>query len=220
MFVRSGAAVLLFVALVLLLTSSGKSVERTTPPTSAATDGAGVIGSDSRDPQWLAQLKTLGAQKLARGWVVALAANYRPNAASFRPSSAVTIDSAARLLDEFTSARAIAEGHTDSQGSRALNKRLSRARAEAVCRYLQQKGVEASRLQAIGFADREPIASNTRASGRAKNRRVDLLFSDVNGSFGDFSGNAPASSLVRPNYGHRPLHRHPPLGGDKPRGAS
>ena len=139
MFVRSGAAVLLFVALVLLLlTSSGKSVERTTPPTSTATDGAGVIGSDSRDPQWLAQLKTLGARKLARGWVVALAATYRPNAASFRPSSAVTIDSTARLLDEFTSARAIAEGHTDSQGSRALNKRLSRARAEAVCRYLQQ----------------------------------------------------------------------------------
>jgi len=216
-FVRFGAAVLLVVTMVMLLfVSSGKSMQRTEPPASTAPNSAGIIGSDSRESQWQAKLQELGAQKLARGWVLALAtASYRPNAASFRPSSAATIDSTTRLLHEFSSARAIAEGHTDSQGSSALNESLSQARAKAVCRYLQQNGVEASRLQAIGFADREPIASNTTASGRAKNRRVDLLFSDVNGRFDAISGDAPAVRTVRPNYGHHPLHRHPALGGSE-----
>lgn len=217
MFVRSRAAVLLLgtMAWLSFASSSGKSAQQTENSTSTASSAAGLIGSESGDQRWQVQLRELGAQRLARGWVLPLlTASYPPNVVSFRPSNTATIDSAARLLHEFSSARAVAEGHTDSRGPSALNERLSRARAEAVCGHLQQHGVEASRVQAMGFADRLPIASNATVLGRAKNRRVDLLFSDVSGRFSAASAtNASSVRAIRPNYGHHPLHRRLILGG-------
>lgn len=65
-------------------------------------------------------------------------------------------------------------GHTDNTGSRATNVRLSQARAESVMAYLVSKGVAANRLTARGFGPDEPVAENTTAAGRAKNRRVEL----------------------------------------------
>lgn len=65
-------------------------------------------------------------------------------------------------------------GHTDSQGSQALNKQLSQARAVAVRDYLIDKGVPKDRLQALGVGSDQPIASNDDAQGRFKNRRIEF----------------------------------------------
>jgi outer membrane protein OmpA-like peptidoglycan-associated protein len=67
------------------------------------------------------------------------------------------------------------EGHTDSDGSDIANLRLSQARAEAVRDYLVSKGVDASRLDAAGFGESRPVADNTNAEGKAKNRRVEFI---------------------------------------------
>ena len=68
----------------------------------------------------------------------------------------------------------IAVGHTDSDGDDAFNQKLSVARSEAVKAYLTGKGVEKNRVYTEGKGEKQPIASNKTAEGRAKNRRVEI----------------------------------------------
>jgi outer membrane protein OmpA-like peptidoglycan-associated protein len=65
-------------------------------------------------------------------------------------------------------------GHTDNTGSRAINEKLSQERANAVSFYLNNNGVEKTRMTTMGKASDEPVADNTIAEGRAKNRRVEI----------------------------------------------
>jgi outer membrane protein OmpA-like peptidoglycan-associated protein len=58
------------------------------------------------------------------------------------------------------------------------NLKLSDARAAKVKEYLVSKGVDASRLDSIGFGWNKPIDTNATAAGRAKNRRVDFMIVD------------------------------------------
>jgi OOP family OmpA-OmpF porin len=66
------------------------------------------------------------------------------------------------------------EGHTDSTGSDAYNQTLSENRARTVMNYLISQGVPAARLRSQGFGETMPVADNTTAEGRAKNRRVEI----------------------------------------------
>jgi len=68
----------------------------------------------------------------------------------------------------------IAVGHTDSVGSDAYNQRLSVRRAEAVKAYLVTKGIERNRVYTEGKGEKQPVADNRTAAGRAKNRRVEI----------------------------------------------
>ena len=73
------------------------------------------------------------------------------------------------------------EGHTDAQGKRASNVKLSQRRAAAVVKALVKRGVPAERLVAQGFGPDQPVADNATAEGRAKNRRVELRVVDSKG---------------------------------------
>lgn len=72
-------------------------------------------------------------------------------------------------------------GHTDSAGSDAANLRASRARAEAVRDWLVERGVDEARIAVIAMGEQNPIRPNAlpdgseNASGRAANRRVDIV---------------------------------------------
>jgi outer membrane protein OmpA-like peptidoglycan-associated protein len=66
------------------------------------------------------------------------------------------------------------EGFTDSTGDAGYNVQLSQRRAEAVRRFLVEKGVEVHRVQSIGLGDRLPVADNKSKAGRDQNRRVAL----------------------------------------------
>jgi OmpA-OmpF porin, OOP family len=68
----------------------------------------------------------------------------------------------------------IAIGHADSVGSDAYNQRLSVRRAESVKAYLASKGIEANRVYTEGKGEKQPVADNKTADGRAKNRRVEI----------------------------------------------
>ncbi len=68
----------------------------------------------------------------------------------------------------------IAVGHTDSVGSDAYNQKLSVRRSEAVKAYLVTKGVEKNRVYTEGKGEKQPVADNKTAEGRAKNRRVEI----------------------------------------------
>lgn len=65
-------------------------------------------------------------------------------------------------------------GHTDNTGSRAVNERLSKERAEAVANFLVGQGISRSRIITEGLAYDQPIADNSTAQGRAQNRRVEV----------------------------------------------
>ena len=67
------------------------------------------------------------------------------------------------------------QGHTDNDGAKKANETLSQQRAAAVVAYLVGKKVAASRLQAKGYGESRPIASNTTPAGRASNRRVAIV---------------------------------------------
>ena len=68
----------------------------------------------------------------------------------------------------------IAVGHTDSDGSDAMNQKLSVARAESVKTYLVSKGIEANRVYTEGKGEKSPVADNKTKEGKAKNRRVEI----------------------------------------------
>ena len=64
------------------------------------------------------------------------------------------------------------EGYTDSVGDGSYNVQLSQRRAEAVRRFLVEKGVEIHRIHSIGLGDIKPSADNGTPKGREQNRRV------------------------------------------------
>jgi OmpA-OmpF porin, OOP family len=68
----------------------------------------------------------------------------------------------------------IAVGHTDSVGTDTYNQKLSVRRAEAVKAYLVSKGIEKNRVYTEGKGEKQPVADNKTAEGRAKNRRVEI----------------------------------------------
>ncbi len=68
----------------------------------------------------------------------------------------------------------VAVGHTDSVGSDAYNQKLSVRRSEAVKAYLVSKGIGKNRVYTEGKGEKQPVATNKTAQGRAKNRRVEI----------------------------------------------
>lgn len=82
-----------------------------------------------------------------------------------------------KVVEEFGAGTTITvEGHSDSIGGKKTNNRLSDERAKAVKEYLQANGVgNEVKIEAIGLGDQKPLATNKTASGRAQNRRVDII---------------------------------------------
>jgi len=81
-----------------------------------------------------------------------------------------------RAIDVFPRSELIIEGHTDSYGSDEMNQTLSQSRAEAVQQYMiNAMRIPTYRLIATGFGETNPIANNETASGRAQNRRIDIV---------------------------------------------
>ena len=80
----------------------------------------------------------------------------------------------ARVLTEYKETNLVIEGHTDSTGPKAFNQKLSQQRAETVIAFLTSNGVDGARLTAAGHGDAKPVAENSTAAGRQKNRRVEI----------------------------------------------
>ena len=79
-----------------------------------------------------------------------------------------------KLLEDNPTLNATIIGHTDSQGGRSYNQRLSEDRAIAVLQWLVHEGIDAQRLIAKGKGMDEPVASNDTEEGRALNRRTEI----------------------------------------------
>jgi outer membrane protein OmpA-like peptidoglycan-associated protein len=99
---------------------------------------------------------------------------FETGTAEIKPASYPLLDEVVGVMTDGPDIRIAVYGHTDSRGSAAYNKELSLRRARAVVKYLMDKGISPSRLEAQGFGPDRPIASNDTDAGRASNRRVEF----------------------------------------------
>jgi outer membrane protein OmpA-like peptidoglycan-associated protein len=107
---------------------------------------------------------------------------FATDSSSIQPQFRPTLDKVADVLDRYNQTYVDVYGHTDSTGSDAYNQALSERRADSVASYLVSRGVESARLEALGYGETQPIASNDTVEGRAQNRRVEIKIVPVRDS--------------------------------------
>jgi outer membrane protein OmpA-like peptidoglycan-associated protein len=86
-----------------------------------------------------------------------------------------SIDPLVKKLKQYPEVEIEVRGHMDSAGDLAKNLQMTQMRAEAIRQYLISKGIEASRVKAVGVGSASPIADNRTAAGRAQNRRIEIV---------------------------------------------
>lgn len=100
---------------------------------------------------------------------------FATGSANVRPNLAQEVQSIAANLVSYPNSNIEVVGHTDNVGTAALNQDLSERRAYAVSSILLSAGVPAARVVTYGKGFNQPVASNATESGRAQNRRVEIL---------------------------------------------
>jgi OOP family OmpA-OmpF porin len=108
------------------------------------------------------------------GTVAIYGIHFDTGSAKLRADSMPALNAVLGLINGRAGSNWIISGHTDNQGSDALNTPLSKSRAASVVAWLTDHGVAANRLEPQGFGSTRPVADNATASGRALNRRVEV----------------------------------------------
>ena len=143
------------------------------------TDGDGVSDMEDRCPTVKGAMENKGCpeitkQDIERITYLGSKIFFENNSAKLKVGSLVQLDELVSLIKKYDASNLMIEGHADSNGADAMNLELSQKRTESVKNYLMEKGIDGSRVTAIGYGESKPIATNTTAIGRAKNRRVEL----------------------------------------------
>jgi OOP family OmpA-OmpF porin len=138
--------------------------------------------ADDNSPFYLASVRVAASQTSlfdalnASGRVSTHGILFATGSAEIQPGSAGTLEQIGQMLQQHPELKLTIEGHTDNVGQPAANLQLSQRRADAVKAYLVSKyGVAAGRLDAKGYGDTKPVASNDSDAGRQQNRRVELV---------------------------------------------
>ncbi len=147
-----------------------------TDPLNPDTDGGGVDdgtevkrGSNPLDP------RDDFPMVLEKGKTLVLSGvNFETGSAVLTPGSDAVLERAFFALTSNPQIRIEIAGYTDNVGDSRSNQRLSLRRADAVSTWLVRKGIGATRIITVGMGDRDPVAPNATAEGRAKNRRIEF----------------------------------------------
>jgi len=117
------------------------------------------------------------AKQDRRGVVLTLYDMFASNKTLVLPEQGYLLDKIADLARKYPRYPIVVEGYTDSRGRDADNLALSQGRAQSVLDYLiQQQKLGFDRLKSSGYGEANPVADNSSAAGRAKNRRVEVIF--------------------------------------------
>jgi outer membrane protein OmpA-like peptidoglycan-associated protein len=138
-----------------------------------------------------AQLNSvLATSESARGLIVNMSdVLFDTGKYTLKPTTQISLAKVAGILEAYPGLKVQVEGYTDIVGSDELNQKLSENRASAVKDFLISQGVSQSNITSQGFGKSNPVADNSTASGRAQNRRVNMVVS------GDAIGVAQSASL-------------------------
>lgn len=100
---------------------------------------------------------------------------FETNKYNIKPSSFLELNRLVELVKKYGLTIKIT-GHTDNEGSNKLNLELSQNRANAVKKYLVEKGCPDKKIEAKGYGESKPIADNNTEEGKKLNRRVEVSF--------------------------------------------
>lgn len=142
-------------------------------------DGDGVANNLDKCPDTKPGAKVTAEgcyEVLKEDVTVELNIKFANNSDQISQDSLEEIKPLAEFLKQFPQTKVVIEGHTDDRGAASYNKSLSQKRADSVANVLVTKfNIQTNRLQAIGYGEEKPIASNDTAEGRAENRRVQAV---------------------------------------------
>jgi OmpA-OmpF porin, OOP family len=142
-------------------------------------DGDGIADIDDKCPNEKGTAANNGCPEIAKADIVKITyigskLFFENNSDKLKVASLSQLDALTEILNRYPGASLTIEGHTDSVGADDFNMILSQKRSDSVRQYLLGKGIEASRLKAVGFGESKPVATNNTSIGKAKNRRVEL----------------------------------------------
>ncbi len=140
--------------------------------------GIGKMMDDQERDMRQALAKSEAAAVSREGNLLALTfkgdVTFDTNSTVVRPGLQSEINRVANVLNQYPNTVVRVEGHTDSVGSHEYNMDLSIRRANAVRALLVQRGVADSRIDAVGYGETMPVATNETEAGRQRNRRVEI----------------------------------------------
>ena len=137
--------------------------------------GAGGTADSSANISVVVPAPVVEAAKLCSPTTINV--KFDTDKSNIKPKYHVELKKLADFLKEFPNATGVIEGHTDSDGDKAYNMKLSQRRADSVRNYIIKNfGIAPERFSAKGFGPTKPIADNKTAEGKQKNRRIDANF--------------------------------------------
>jgi outer membrane protein OmpA-like peptidoglycan-associated protein len=120
----------------------------------------------------------LATSESARGLIVKMSdVLFDTGKYTLKPNTQISLAKVSGILQAYPGLKLQVEGYTDSVGSDEYNQKLSENRADAVRDFLVTQGVQLDNITATGYGKAKPVADNATASGRAQNRRVNLVVS-------------------------------------------
>ncbi len=176
----SGAAIGAAAGAVIGAISGGDRVERAAIGAGIGALSGAAVGAymDRQEAALREQLQGTGVSVTRRADQIILNmpgnVTFDVDSASLRPEFFDVLDSVALVVEEYEQTVLVIDGHTDSSGPNSYNQRLSENRAETVAEYLINRGIRPVRIEAAGYGEEYPVASNGSREGRRQNRRVEL----------------------------------------------
>jgi OOP family OmpA-OmpF porin len=143
-------------------------------PVSVDDDGDGVVNERDKCPNTLKGARVDGNGCVVEQTLTIRDITFENNSARLTANAQRLMENVVAFLRSDSTARISISGHTDSVASDAYNMKLSRSRANEVRDYLVGYGIDASRLEAAGYGESRPVATNATAEGRELNRRVEF----------------------------------------------
>jgi outer membrane protein OmpA-like peptidoglycan-associated protein len=129
------------------------------------------------------EVDALNAKPTDRGLVLTLGdVLFDTGRADLNPGASRNLDKLVQFLTEHGDRRVEIDGYTDSVGTDSFNVDLSQRRADTVKAVLVSRGIDSSRIVSRGYGKDFQVASNSEASGRQLNRRVEIVIGGENGA--------------------------------------
>ena len=147
-------------------------------PKAEAAPGQGGVTTYFGAPSTTAGVEAANLQPCRDGVATAVKSGqvlFHSASADLKGSSIATLNRIAAAFQSCPQSRLRVEGHTDNSGLAEMNQKLSDARAQAVMTYLASKGIDASRISAVGFGATRPVAPNVGAANKMMNRRIEFI---------------------------------------------